>query len=307
MKRQIYIAIVVVFTFLQFEGSSQSIPMYSQYMYNMTNINPAYAGNRGVPSLAFIWREQWSGLSGAPSTKSLTYDMPTNNKKYGFGVQLFDDRYVSVIRRTGVSMYYNLKIPVSEHGVLSFGLKGGFYNDLKMLTNVDLGQISAYDAAYSTNFNKIIPLAGAGVYYNDDHFYAGFSAPDVITFSKVQNYRSDSSLYQVNEVHYFFATGYSFDVNDDVSIKPSLLVKMVSGAPIEADLNTNVWLKNTIGIGGSYRTGESILAMAQVQVTPQFRIGYAYDMPFKVPNTSELFLRLEFGQLFPNSKTHKIY
>ncbi len=307
MKRQIYIAIVVVFTFLQFEGSSQSIPMYSQYMYNMTNINPAYAGNRGVPSLAFIWREQWSGLSGAPSTKSLTYDMPTNNKKYGFGVQLFDDRYVSVIRRTGVSMYYNLKIPVSEHGVLSFGLKGGFYNDLKMLTNVDLGQISAYDAAYSTNFNKIIPLAGAGIYYNDDHFYAGFSAPDVITFSKVQNYRSDSSLYQVNEVHYFFATGYSFDVNDDVSIKPSLLVKMVSGAPIEADLNTNVWLKNTIGIGGSYRTGESILAMAQVQVTPQFRIGYAYDMPFKVPNTSELFLRLEFGQLFPNSKTHKIY
>ena len=307
MKRKVYIAIVIVFTFLQFEGSSQSIPMYSQYMYNMTNINPAYAGNRGVPSLAFIWREQWSGLSGAPSTKSLTYDMPTNNKKYGFGVQLFDDRYVSVIRRTGVSMYYNLKIPVSEHGVLSFGLKGGFYNDLKMLTNVDLGQISAYDAAYSTNFNKIIPLAGAGVYYNDDHFYAGFSAPDVITFSKVQNYRSDSSLYQVNEVHYFFATGYSFDVNDDVSIKPSLLVKMVSGAPIEADLNTNVWLKNTIGIGGSYRTGESILAMAQVQVTPQFRIGYAYDMPFKVPNTSELFLRLEFGQLFPNSKTHKIY
>jgi hypothetical protein len=47
--------------------------------------------------------------------------------------------------------------------------------------------------------------------------------------------------------------------------------------------------------------------MAEVQINPQFRIGYAYDMPFKTPNTSELFLRLELGQLFPNSKTIKIF
>jgi len=55
--------------------------MYSQYMYNMTNINPAYAGNRGVPSLSIIWREQWVGLQGSPSTKSFTYDLPSENKK----------------------------------------------------------------------------------------------------------------------------------------------------------------------------------------------------------------------------------
>ena len=307
MKKYIYNTIVIIFTLFQIKGYSQSMPMYSQYMYNMTNINPAYAGNRGVPSLAFIWREQWSGLSGAPTTKSITFDMPTENKKAGLGIQLFDDRYVGVIKRTGMNLYYNLKIPVSDHGVLSLGFKGGFYNDIKTLTNVDLGQIVAYDAVYATNFNKIVPLAGAGVYYNDDHFYAGFSAPDVVTFSKVQNYKTDSSLYQVNEVHYFLSTGYSFDLNDEVVLKPSMLLKMASGAPIEADLNTSIWLKNTLGIGASYRTGESVIAMAELQITPQFRVGYAYDMPFRVPNTSELFLRLEFGHLFPNSKNYKIY
>ena len=273
----------------------------------MTNINPAYAGNRGVPSIAFTWREQWAGLPGAPSTKSITFDMPTENKKVGFGMQLFDDKYVSVIRRTGVNLFYNLKIPVSENGVLSLGLKGGFYNDLKLLTNVDLGQIVAYDDAYASNFNKTVPIAGAGMYYQDDHFYAGFSVPDLIAFSKTQNYKADLSLYQVNEVHYFFTTGYSFDVNDEVAIKPSTLIKIVSGAPIQADLNTNIWLKNTIAVGASYRTSASVLAMAEYQVNPQFRIGYAYDMPFKRPNTSELFLRLEIGKLFPNSKTIKIY
>jgi type IX secretion system PorP/SprF family membrane protein len=307
MKKHIYKIMIVALVLLQLKGFSQSMPMYSQYMYNMTNINPAYAGNRSVPSVAFMWREQWAGLAGAPSTKSITLDLPSSDKKFGFGIQLFDDKYVNVIHRTGLNLYYNLKIPVSEKGVLSLGLKGGFYNDMKMLTNVNLGQITAYDAAYASNFNKIVPLAGAGVYYNDDHFYAGFSAPDVVTFSKTQNYKSDSSLYQVNEVHYFLTTGYSFDVNDDVKLKPSLLFKIVSGAPIQTDFNLNVWLKNTVGVGASYRTGESVLGMAEVQVSPQFRVGYAYDMPFKTPNTSELFMRLEFGHLFPNNKNYKIY
>lgn len=306
MMRKIYITIIGLLC-ITIGVKAQSVPMYSQYMYNMTNINPAYAGTRGVPSLSFIWREQWAGLTGAPSTKSITYDQTSKDKKVGFGMQLFDDKYVSVIRRTGVNLFYNLKIPVSEKGVLSLGIKGGFYNDLKMLTNVNLGPVAAFDAAYSSNFNKMIPLAGAGIYYNDDHFYAGFSVPDMVTFSKVQSYKTDSSLFQVNQVHYFFSTGYSFDINDDVTLKPSMLVKAVSGAPFEADFNASVWLKNTLSVGASYRTGESVLGMVEFQINPQFRIGYAYDMPFKIPNTSELFLRLEFGHLFPNSKSFKIY
>lgn len=276
-------------------------------MYNMTSINPAYAGNRGVPSLAFIWREQWAGLSGAPSTKSITLDVPTKNKKYGLGVQVFDDRYANVIRRTGMNLFYNVKIPISDRGVLSVGVKGGFYNDLKLLTSVNLGKIASYDMAYASNFNKIIPLMGVGAYYNSDKFYLGVSAPDLILLSQVKNYKTDSSLFQVNEVHYFMTTGYSFNVDEDIVVKPSVLLKMASGAPVEADINMGLWYRNTIGIGGSYRTGESILGMIELQLTPQLRFGYSYDMPFRVPNTSEIFLRLEFGSLFPNSKSFKIY
>lgn len=291
------------------ESKGQSLPMYSQYMYNMVNINPAYAGTRGVPSLSAIWREQWVGLPGSPTTKSFTYDAPSENKKVGFGIQLYDDKYVNYIKRTGVNLYYNIKVPVSERGVISFGLKAGIYNDTKNLNNTYLGASSAYltDVTYASNLNKIVPLAGAGVYYNDDKFYAGFSAPDVITFSKVKDYSSDKGLFQVNEIHYFITSGYSFDLNDEVQVKPSFLLKATSGAPLEADLNTNVWLKNILGLGVSYRTAESVLGMAEIQISPQFRFGYAYDMPFKRPNSHELFLRYEFGRLFPNNKSYKLY
>ncbi len=288
--------------------AAQSLPMYSQYMYNMVNINPGYAGNRSVPSLSAIWREQWVGLPGSPTTKSFTYDAATKDNKNGFGVQLYDDKYVNYIKRTGVNLYYNFKIPVSERGVLSLGLKGGFYNDTKNLNSTYLGASNYQtDVAYATNLNQVVPLAGAGVYYNDDKFYAGFSAPDLIVFSKVKNYNADNSLFQVNEIHYFLTSGYSFDINDEVQLKPSFLLKATSGAPLEIDLNTNIWLKNMVGLGLSYRTAESILGMAEVQVTPQLRFGYAYDMPFKRPNSHELFLRYEFGRLFPNSKSYKLF
>ena len=288
--------------------AAQSLPMYSQYMYNMVNINPGYAGNRSVPSLSAIWREQWVGLPGSPTTKSFTYDAATKNNKNGFGFQLYDDKYVNYIKRTGVNLFYNIKIPVSEKGVFNLGLKGGFYNDTKNLNSTYLGASNYQtDVAFATNLNQVVPLAGAGVYYNDDKFYAGFSAPDLIVFSKVKKYNADNSLFQVNEIHYFLTSGYSFDINDEVQLKPSFLLKATSGAPMEIDLNTNVWLKNMLGLGLSYRTAESVLGMAEVQVTPQLRFGYAYDMPFKRPNSHELFLRYEFGRLFPNSKSYKLF
>ena len=308
INKRIYI-LVLLFVLILVKSNAQSLPMYSQYMYNMTNINPAYAGNRGVPSLSVIWREQWVGLQGSPSTKSFTYDFPSDNKKNGFGIQFYDDKYVNYIKRTGLNLYYNVKVPVSDKGVLSFGFKGGFYNDSKNLNSAYLGESSRYlsDIAYASNLNQLVPLAGAGLYYNDDKFYAGFSAPDLVVFSKVKNYNAYNSLFQVNEIHYFLTAGYSIDLNDEVQLKPSFLIKATSGAPIEADLNTNLWLKNMFGVGLSYRTSESVLGLAEIQLTPQFRFGYAYDMPFKRPNSHELFIRYEFGRLFPSSKSYKLF
>ncbi len=286
---------------------AQSLPMYSQYMYNMVSINPAYAGSRGVPSIAAIIRDQWSGLPGAPTTKSFTFDLPSNDKKTGYGMQIFEDKYVNYIKRTGINLSYNVKVTISDKGVLSLGLKGGFYNDSKNLSAVNLGfGNSSYDIAYANNINKIIPLAGAGVMYMDDKFYAGFSVPDLVVFSNGLKKVTNDNLFQVNELHYFLTTGYSFDLSEEFQIKPSILLKSVSGAPIQFDYNVNLWMRNLVSVGGSYRTNESVLAMAEIQASPKLRIGFAYDMPFKRPNTNEIFLRYEYGRLFPKSKSYKI-
>lgn len=287
MKKYIYLSIIVFFVFVQ--SNAQSLPIYSQYMSNMVNINPAYAGNQQTPSLTFLWREQWAGLQGSPTTKSITYEGSINDNKVGLGVQLFEDKYVNYIKRTGVNLYYNIRIPVSENGSIRMGLKAGLYNDSKSLMNASAFQSG--DIALTNNLNTIIPLAGGGLYYEDKRFYLGLAVPDLITFSNTQSYSADRGLYQVNDIHYFVHSGYLINVNDELVVKPSVLIKSVKGAPLEMDLNTNVWLENKIGLGVSYRTNQTILAMVETKIQSKFRLGYAYDMPFNRPNSHEIYIR----------------
>ncbi|MGB2759827.1 MAG: type IX secretion system membrane protein PorP/SprF, partial [Maribacter stanieri] len=60
-------------------GYSQQDAQYTQYMYNTISVNPAYAGSRGVLSIAALHRSQWVGLDGAPTTQTLNFHTPVSN------------------------------------------------------------------------------------------------------------------------------------------------------------------------------------------------------------------------------------
>ena len=47
---------------------AQQDKMYSQYMFNMMALNPAYAGSRDVLSATGLYRNQWVNVDGAPKT-----------------------------------------------------------------------------------------------------------------------------------------------------------------------------------------------------------------------------------------------
>ena len=277
---------------------AQTEPMYSQYMYNMLGVNPAYAGNREATSFNFFQRRQWVGLAGAPQTTSVSLDGAFNDNKLGWGVQAYDDK-LGVERADGVNMMMATHIQVSDKGTLAGGLSMGLMNYRIDLLNVQ-GRYTPSDPAFYSNFNKWLPAVGLGIYYNTDKFYAGFSVPNVLKSRLTAFDVMNSGIQKVNSTHLFFTSGYVFDVNEDVKIKPSTMIKAVGGAPIEADFNTNVWLKNVIGLGFSYRTGDAMVAMAEAQINNNLRVGYAYDItisPLKYYNNGshELMFRYEFG------------
>ena len=289
---------------------AQTEPMYSQYMFNMLGVNPAYAGKRDATSLNFFQRRQWLGLSGAPQTTSVSLDGISNQNKIGWGVQFYDDK-LGVEKADGINLMMSTHVQITDEGILSGGLSLGLMNYRIDLMNVQ-GRFTPSDPAFYSNFNKWLPNVGLGLYYSTDKFYAGISVPNVLK-SRVSAFDvMNSGIQKVNSTHLFFNTGYVFDINDEIKLKPSTMIKVVGGAPIQADLNANLWLKDIIGLGFSYRTGDAMVAMFETQINENFRVGYAYDMnisPLKYYNngTHEIMIRYEFGNLKSKVKSTRYF
>jgi len=308
-KRLIFLSIMAI-SFHQ--AKAQTEPMYSQYMYNMLGVNPAYAGNREALSLNFFQRNQWVGIKGAPKTTSLSIDQSIKDGKMGWGIQVYDDR-LGVEAASGFNGMLSTRIRVSEKGILSGGLSFGLMNYRINLNDVN-NRNNPNDPSFivTDNPSKWNPSMGMGIYYNTDRFYASVSTPSVLK-SRLASYENfNTSIQKSDAFHLFANTGYVFDINEDVKLKPSTMIKMVSGAPIEADLNMNLWLKDLLGIGGSYRTGDAFVGMIELQATQKIRFGYAYDMPFNplkyfTKGSHELMLRYEFGNFKTKIKSTRYF
>lgn len=283
-------------------AGAQQHPMYSQYMFNMLNINPAYAGSRGVVSATALYRNQWVDIPGAPRSASMSVDMPLKTKKVGLGFQLYDDK-LGIERSTGLNVSYAFRIQLTNAGTLSLGIQGGVLNYRANYTEVSTFQPG--DPSFNQNISGFLPAAAAGVYYNSDKFYIGVSSPALLQTKIKSDNTVDVSSATARDLHLYLATGFVVPLGQSLMLKPSALVKAVSGAPVEYDLNMNLWIQNLIALGFSYRTGDAIVGMVELQMSKQLRMGYAYDRTFSNlgqfnRGTHELMLRMEFGS--PNNK-----
>ena len=71
--------------------------------------------------------------------------------------------------------------------------------------------------------------------------------------------------------------GYVFDINFEWKFKPFAMVKSSFGAPVSYDVSTNFLYNNKVEFGLTYRKEDSFGGMVNINITPQLRIGYAYD------------------------------
>ena len=83
----------------------------------------------------------------------------------------------------------------------------------------------------------------------------------------------------VEEIHYFLTGGYVFDLSENFKLKPSAMLRGVKGAPLSVDVNANVLLYDRLEAGLGYRFDESITGLINFRITPNLRVGYAYDYP----------------------------
>ena len=103
---------------------SQQLPQLTQFMENSYVINPALAGMNDYYQVRTSVRNQWTGISDAPSTTILSiYGKQDDN--VGLGGIIFNDQYGHT-SRSGGSISYTYHFPVSDNIKLALALSGGF-------------------------------------------------------------------------------------------------------------------------------------------------------------------------------------
>jgi type IX secretion system PorP/SprF family membrane protein len=298
MKSIKALIIITLLTCAGHAALAQQDAMYTQYMFNTLAINPAYAGSRNVTSFTALYRDQWVGIEGAPKTATATLDMPIDDKRVGLGVQVFDDK-IGITSTAGAFVSYAYRIRFDK-GTLSFGLQAGGSQYLANFNSVALNTGGSGDLAFSQNINKWLLDFGTGIYYNTDRFYIGLSSPQMLN-NKLDNLSvQGNNSFAGQQMHLFLASGYVFPVGQGLNFKPSVLIKEVSGAPIEADLNATLWIHDIIALGGQYRSDAGVAGMVELQISSQLRLGYSYDMSTTKlvqynSGSHEIMLRYEFG------------
>ena len=292
MKKTI---LFVSFLFFIINASAQQDPQYTQYMYNMNVVNPAYAtGMQSMLDVGVLYRTQWVGAIGAPKTMTLFGHMPVN-KKIEMGFSLVSDDIGDGAKKEDnffADFAYVLQLNNSHR--LSLGLKAGF-TSFKTNFNgfvFESGDGST-DLAFSENVNKVFPNVGIGAFYFTDKYYIGLSAPNLFSSKHIEE-RSGINAFGSEKIHAFFTGGYVFTLSDSFKLKPTFMTKFVKGAPVTLDISANVLYNDRFEFGAAYRVGDAVSALMNIKATPNIRVGYAYD--YTISN---------LGQF--NSGTHEIF
>ena len=266
MKKLSIIAVLL----LAFQMHAQQDPQYTQYMYNMNVINPAYAGSRENLSFGLLYRNQWTAIDGGPETGTFFGHSPIGNN-LGLGLSVIADQ-IGPVKETNVyaDVSYTLKFG-GDHR-LAFGIKAGAtFHDIG-LTGLDI--IDVDDPFFNQNINETTPNIGAGLFYYTNKYYVALSVPNMLS-----SVHLDANGFKIGSEtqHYFLTGGYVFDLSPNTELKPSFMMKSAFDAPTSFDVNLNARFFKKFEIGASYRLDDSFSGLVNFAITPAIRIGYAYD------------------------------
>lgn len=264
-------------------ASSQQEQLYTQFMFNKLALNPAYAGNDKVTCMSLLYRDQWSGLAGAPKTQAISISAPLNDNKIGLGFNLINHT-IGISQKLSLEAIYAYKFKVGD-GMFSMGAQGSARRLTVDFTDDRLMAIQGIDIDPSIpreRLTKNLFNFGFGVYYNTGLFYLGASVPR-LTKGIIDFDENDVLSREVRQLN--MMGGVAFATSESVTIKPQMMIRLAENVPLDFDLNISATYLDKYTAGISYRAGgnqsgagESLDFIFGLQASPQLLLGFAYDL-----------------------------
>ena len=303
---------------------AQQKPQYTQYIFNNLLLNPAVSGIENYTDVKTGYRSQWTGLQGAPVTSFITINAPLGSdyidgdatafpedginpssrlftKQYmaapshhGIGMTLVSDK-AGPFSTVTIDATYAYHIGITDRINLAAGVSAGASN-----INLNTAMITlqtALDPAIANGVNsQWKPDLGLGVWMYSSNYYIGASVmqllPSTLYFSTNKSYNQSKTVPQ-----YFITGGTKVFLTDDVTLLPSLLIKVIKPEPVTFDINAKLSFRDKFWIGGSYRRDDSFGTLMGINISSLINVGYSYDITTSAlrtvsSGTHEIFISL---------------
>lgn len=295
-KRSSHIILIAVLFLFSLYGTAQNRFNYSQYMHNQGIFNPAYFNPDNRVSATAFYKKQWVGIEGAPTTKSVVGSYAFN-EQHAISFDVYQDQ-ITIFSDTKFGLGYNYRLQLSRDSYLAFGTEfdyGLFNTDFSSLNASDVDDpIISSSSGRRGYFNT-----GIGAYLHTKYFFGGVSAPFLFNNSQLTPSAS-GSLFNVKFNHIYLTAGGVIPIDYNNKLYPTLLVKSVSGAPIQVDLNANFLLYDQLWLGGGLRTDRTIILSAGFVFGGGIKFIYSYDMTvFAISNFSSGSHEISLGYEMP--------
>ena len=253
-------------------AQAQREPFYTQYMYNIGSFNPAYVGSVETPDFNLLYRSQWIDIPGAPRTIRFGINYPLGNRKHGLGFNAVNDQ-LGPTTQTYVDVSYSFQIRFENEMFLSFGLDAG-----GSILNVDFSKGTFEDPGEpilgEETINEFTPIVGAGLFLYSQNWYVGVSVPNFLTDGL---YSNEVAQIVEDQIQFNLIGGYVFNLNENLKLKPAILVNYIEGAPINGNISANFLWNGIFTLGLGYRYDNALIGLAGFQITESLFLGYSYD------------------------------
>jgi type IX secretion system PorP/SprF family membrane protein len=280
LRQGYYIIFCLLLTGTSMVVNAQQDPQFSQYMFNNLFVTPAAAGIDGITRFTALHRSQWLGYQssfsdgGAPTSQLITFSTPIYKLKSGFGAYVMHDQ-LGPQNNLEVQAMYAYHLGIKDNAKLSFGLKMGIFSqgvNGKYYRYVQEGDNLILDGKES----QIKPDIGIGALLRSEKYYIG------VGVNHLTKAKFDFGIKETRaglETHMNFTAGYFYDVNFDLQILPTILVKSDFNE-YSFDVGLIATLRNTMWGGLSFRQSEAlnVLLGYSFMKDKSLKFGYSIDV-----------------------------
>ena len=289
MNKMKKLTLLFVSIFMGSMLQAQQLPQLSQFMINDFAVNPAIAGMDDYYQIKTSVRNQWVGIEDAPKTTLLSIYGKSSNH-VGLGGSVFNDQ-VGPTSRSGASLTYAYHFNLTNEVKMAMALSGGFtqFKLDKAGWNNYHSDDPLMDGAEVVN---LVPDATFGFNTHGKNWYIGAAIPQLLTMNLnlidddfVRIYNTNSNTLDDVESngklaqHFYVLGSYKHDFNPFWSIEPSLLLKAVGAAPLQADFGIKTTYDDKLWFGMDYRNNGEMAALLGYSIQERYMIGYSYDIP----------------------------